>query len=207
MEVREMNLSIGLQLFSVKNALKQDYVGTLEKVAEIGYQNLELVIRMTDDGLSLGGDITPAALRRQLDRLGLKAVSCHTRVNEETDWRQIIAANHELGSTAIGCSIAFFSNKQDVLAFCESFTKYGEICRDNGLNLYYHNHFQEFQRFEGQTVMDILLENTDRDLVRFEFDTYWAVRGGVDPIAWLSKLGNRSSSERFAGDSPARQLV
>jgi sugar phosphate isomerase/epimerase len=186
-----MALSMGLQLFSVKNALKRDFVGTLERIAEIGYTNLEVVIRKTDEGLSLGGDITPAELRRQLDRLGMKAAGCHTRVNEDTDWERIIAANHEIGSTAVGCSIAFFSNKKDVLAFCDSFNKYGEICRRNGIDLYYHNHFQEFQVFEGKTVMDIMLENTNPDFVKFEFDTYWAVRGGVDPVAWLHKLGNR----------------
>ncbi|TVY08332.1 sugar phosphate isomerase/epimerase family protein [Paenibacillus cremeus] len=186
-----MALSMGLQLFSVKNALKQDFKGTLERVAEIGYKNLEVVIRKTEEGLSLGGDISPAEMKRLLDQLGMRAVGCHTRVNEETDWDRMIEANHEIGSTAIGCSIAFFSNKQDVLDFSARFNKYGEICNRNGIDLYYHNHFQEFQVFEGQTVMDIMLENTERDFVKFEFDTYWAVRGGVDPIAWLQKLGSR----------------
>ncbi|WP_248930044.1 sugar phosphate isomerase/epimerase family protein [Paenibacillus hamazuiensis] len=186
-----MSLSMGLQLFSVKNALKQDYIGTLEKVAAIGYKNLEMVIRKTDEGLSLGGELSTKEVRAQLDRLGMKAVGCHTRVNEETEWEGIIEANHIIGSPAIGCSIAFFSNKDDVLRFCESFNQYGELCKTNGLALYYHNHFQEFQQFEGETVMDIMLSNMEEGLIHFEFDSYWAVRGGVDPIAWLHKLGNR----------------
>src|SRR3954447_26495491 len=169
-----MSLAIGLQLFSVKQALARDYVGTLERVAAIGYRNLELVMRMSDDGLSLGGEITPTELRRQIDRLGLRAVSSHARVDEQTDWDRIIAANHELGSSAIGCSIAFFADADDVLAFCELFNRAGERCRRDGLQLYYHNHFQEFQVFAGRRVMDLLLGRTDRDLVKFEFDTYWA---------------------------------
>jgi sugar phosphate isomerase/epimerase len=186
-----MGLSIGLQLFSVKNALKDDFVGTLEKVAQIGFQNVEMVIRKTDEGLSFGGDITPVEIRKQLDRLGLKAVGFHTRVNETTDWDGIIEANHVIGCKAIGSSIAFFANKEDVLRFCEAFNRYGELCKKNGLDLYYHNHFQEFQVFEGQTVMDLLLEHLEKDLVTFELDTYWAVRGGADPVAWLHKLGDR----------------
>src|SRR4051794_23389221 len=186
-----MSLAIGLQLFSVKQALTRDYVGTLERVAAIGYRNLELVMRMTDDGLSLGGAITPAELRRQFDRLGMRAVSCHTRVDAQTDWDRIIAASHELGITSIGCSIAFFADARDALAFCELFNRCGETCRRNGLQLYYHNHFQEFQVFAGQRVMELLLEHTDTDLVKFEFDTYWALRGGADPIAWLHKFGDR----------------
>lgn len=186
-----MSLSIGLQLFSVKDALKQDFVGTLERVAEIGFKNLEMIIRKTDEGLSLGGAITPTEARKLLDRLGLQAVGCHTRINAETDWERIIDATHVIGSKAIGNSIAFFANKDDVLRFCESFNRSGELCKKNGLNLYYHNHFQEFQVFEGKTVMDLLLAHTDKDLVTFELDTYWATRGGVDPVAWLYKLGER----------------
>ncbi|UQZ83346.1 Inosose dehydratase [Paenibacillus konkukensis] len=186
-----MSISIGLQLFSVKNALKEDYVGTLERLAAIGYRNLELVIRKTDEGLSFGGDITPAQLRNQLDRLGMKAVGCHTRVDSQTEWEGIIAANQEIGNKDIGCSIAFFSNKEDVLDFCRSFNRYGELLHKHGMQLYYHNHFQEFQVFEGQTVMDLMLEHTDAELVKFELDSYWAVRGGVDPVSWLHKLGDR----------------
>jgi sugar phosphate isomerase/epimerase len=186
-----MSLSIGLQLFSVKNALKDDFVGTLEKVAQIGFHNVEMVMHKTNEGLSFGGDITPKEVRKQLDRLGLKAVGCHTRVNDETDWESIIEASHVIGCPAIGCSIAFFANKEEVLRFCEMFNRYGELCKQNGLNLYYHNHFQEFQIFEGQTVMDLLLEHMEKDLVTFELDTYWTVRGGADPIAWLYKMGER----------------
>jgi len=186
-----MTLSIGLQLFSVKNALKQDFIGTIEQLAQIGYSHLEMVIKKTDDGFSLGGDLPPSEVRKQLDRLGLKAVSCHTRVNEETDWEGVLSVNQEIGSTAIGCSIAFFSSKPDVLDFCKQFNKYGEICKKRGLQLYYHNHFQEFQVFEGETVLDYMLKHTDPELVKFELDTYWAVRGGVDPLAWMRKLGDR----------------
>lgn len=186
-----MSLSIGLQLFSVRNALAQDYIGTLEKVAAIGYTNLELVMQTMDGSLNLGGNITPTELRQQLDRLGMRAVSSHTLVNASTDWQRIIAANHELGSTAIACAIAFFVDKQDVLAFCDSFNRFGELCKSEGLQLYYHNHFQEFQVVEGQVIMDLLLQNTDPNLVKFEIDTYWATRGGVDPLVWLEKLGER----------------
>src|SRR6266702_6738950 len=161
-----MSLSIGLQLFSVKNTLKHDFVGTLEKVAQIGFTQVEMVIRKTDEGLSLGGEITAAQVRKHLDRLGVKAVGCHTRVNEETDWEGIIEVNHMLGSQAIGCSIAFLANQEDVLRFCEASNRSAELCKKNGLSLYYHNHFQEFQEFEGQTVMDILLQQTDKDLVK-----------------------------------------
>ena len=59
------------------------------------------------------------------------------------------------------------------------------------MQLYYHNHFHEFQVFGDKAVFELALEGLDKDLIMFEFDTYWAVRGGQDPIYWLKKLGKR----------------
>jgi len=61
-----MNPKLGLQLWSVRNALQEDYVGTLEKVAAIGYQNLELITTVTDQGLIFGKDLTATQLLQHL---------------------------------------------------------------------------------------------------------------------------------------------
>jgi sugar phosphate isomerase/epimerase len=86
---------------------------------------------------------------------------------------------------------AHFNGRQDVLSLCETINRAAELCVKHGVQLYYHNHFQEFQQFDGQVILDTLLENTDRELVKYEFDTYWAIRGGQDPVAWIRKLGRR----------------
>jgi len=186
-----MNPSIGLQLWSVRNELQRDYVGTLEKVASIGYQNLELITQVTDKGLVFGKDMDAAELRRQLDRAGLWAVSCHIVLSEAMNWERILADCHTTGLTSLACAIAFFTNKQEVLDFCKLMNQYGALCKHEGVQLYYHNHFHEYQVFEGQQIMEIMVEQMDKDLVKFELDTYWAMRGGADPIAWLRKLGKR----------------
>ncbi|MCC3375310.1 sugar phosphate isomerase/epimerase [Cohnella sp. REN36] len=180
-----MTLQFGLQLYSVRDELKKDYWGTLEKLAEIGYQNLEIAIHNADEGLN------PSAseMRKRLDALGMKVVSSHIQPLDR--YEEIIAYNQELGCSSIGLGIAFFKNKQEVLDFCPVLNRHGEAYKKGGIDFYYHNHFQEFQQFGGQYVMDIILENTDKDLVKMELDTYWAVRGGVDPIAYLRKLGDR----------------
>lgn len=180
-----MSLQFGLQLYSVRDELQKDYWGTLEKLATIGYRNLEIAIHNADEGLN------PSAteLRKRLDALGMKVVSSHIQPLER--YEEIIAYNKELGSTSIALGIAFFKNKREVLECCELLNRHGEAYKKGGLDFYYHNHFQEFQKFDGQYVLDIILENTDKELVKVEFDTYWAVRGGVDPIAYLKKLGDR----------------
>ncbi|OXM82573.1 sugar phosphate isomerase/epimerase family protein [Paenibacillus rigui] len=185
-----MSLDFGLQLYSVRDELAKDYVGTLEKVASIGYRNVELAFHQADQTLNVGG-MTPAQLRETMDRLGLRVVSAHMDPMDKFDWDKVIAFNKELGNTSIGKGIAFYRNKQDVLDICSNLNRYGEICKKNGMQFYYHNHFQEFQKFDDQYVLDILLDNTDSELVKIELDIYWALRGGVDPINWLKQMGGR----------------
>lgn len=112
-------------------------------------------------------------------------------VDEHTDWGRLVALNHELGSAAVVVPIAFFADRASAVAYAGALDRSGEICRRHGLRLYYHNHFHEFQAADGGTVMDVLVEHTDPALVWFELDTYWAARGGADPLAWLEKLRGR----------------
>ncbi len=186
-----MQIEIGLQLFSVKNEIKKDYPKALEKVAAIGYQNIELLTRLTEDGLRFGESLPASEQRRLQDQLGLKAVSCHVMPLPGLDWDSASDACLETGSHTIVAPVALFSSKAELLAICAGFNRAGEICQKKGLQFYYHNHFQEFQTFEGQLAMDIMLKNLDPGLVKFELDTYWAVRGGQDPLAWINKLGKR----------------
>lgn len=188
-----MGLDLGLQLYSVRESLQQDPAGTLEKIAAIGYKNLEIArVRTTDKGIEhIIGNWSGNEVKRCLDGLGMKMISCHALIDAKTNWDQLIAFNLEIGSKAIVYPLAFYITKQDVLTFAGKLNEYGQICKRYGIDFYYHNHFHDFQVFEGQTVLDLLLQNTDQALVKFELDTYWAVRGGVDPIVWLWKLGDR----------------
>src|SRR5439155_7823742 len=142
---------------SVRQSLQQDAVGTLEKIAEIGYQHLQPAVHSAGTD-SVAGALNAGELKKCLDRLGMDVQSIHARIDEQTDWDRMIALNHELGSSAIIVPIAFFSDRASVLDYARAFNRYGKICRDHGLGFYYHNHFQEFQVVDGQTVMDLLLE-------------------------------------------------
>lgn len=186
-----MNPSIGLQLWSVRNGLQKDYVGTLEKVAEVGYRDLELITTVTPQGLVFGQELRAPELRKNLDRLGLRAVSCHFVPTADMRLENILADLQVLGVDSLACAIAFFISHQEVVEFSAKFNQYAETCKKAGVQLYYHNHFEEFQVFNGKSVYEMMMEQMDEDLVMFEFDTYWATRGGQDPIYWLKKLGKR----------------
>ncbi|MFD0716597.1 sugar phosphate isomerase/epimerase family protein [Paenibacillus sp. GCM10027626] len=188
-----MSLEFGLQLYSVRDELTKDFKGTLEKVAAIGYKNVELFFH---DAANIGGTVgglNPAELKQAFDQYGLKAVSAHIDLGflPEDKAELIVSYAKAVGFDSVAIAIAFFADKQEVLKMCADLNKAGKYFKQHGIQLYYHNHFEEFQKFEGQYVMDIILENTEVDLVKVEFDTYWAMRGGVDPIAYLQKLGDR----------------
>ena len=63
--------------------------------------------------------------------------------------------------------------------------------KDAGLTMLYHNHFHEWRVRNGKYLMDMFYDATDPELVSFEYDTFWAARGGVDPLAYLKKMGKR----------------
>jgi sugar phosphate isomerase/epimerase len=182
---------IGLQLWSVRNNLEKDYILTLEKIAEVGYQNLELITTVKSEGLIFGKDMRAPELRKNLDRFGLRAVGCHFMPNDEMRLETILADLQVLGVDSLACAIAFFKDQHEVVEFNHTFNQYAEICKKEGVQLYYHNHFHEFQVFGEKSIYEMMIEQMDKDLVMFEFDTYWATRGGQDPIYWMKKLGKR----------------
>ncbi|MCR2823314.1 sugar phosphate isomerase/epimerase family protein [Lederbergia panacisoli] len=187
-----MAVEFGLQLFSVRDEINKDFIGTLEKIASIGYKNLEIFFH-GDDLSSTIGDLTPEELKSELDRLALKAVSSHIaeehleagKIDEVMKYAKVI------GIQSLVVAIAYFKNKEEVVAFSKKLNEAGALLAKNGLQLYYHNHYHEFQTFDGEYVLDIMLENTDKELVKIEFDTYWALRGGINPVTYLEKIGER----------------
>jgi sugar phosphate isomerase/epimerase len=186
-----MNPAVGLQLYSVKNNLQHDYLGTLEKIAEIGYRNLELITTVTPEGLIFGQNMRAIDLRQHLDGLGLRAIGCHFIPTPELRLETVLADLQTLGVDSFICAASLAKNLDEAFAFNQAFNRYGEVCKKHGVQLYYHNHFQEFQVFGDKSVFEMMIEQMDKDLVMFEFDSYWAVRGGQDPIYWLKKLGKR----------------
>jgi sugar phosphate isomerase/epimerase len=188
-----MNVRVGLQLYSVRNALKQDPWGTLARLAEAGFTRLEAANHnaLTDPGVGFG--VKAAELLSELANLGMSIVGCHINPLDVNILPRALDYQAELGNTQFGCDIEFFpyGDRDYVLRRAELFNQVGELARSRGMRFYYHNHFQEFQRFGNDYVYDLLLDNTDPDLVKLELDTYWMYRGAQDPIEWMRKCGDR----------------
>ncbi|GAB2556977.1 sugar phosphate isomerase/epimerase family protein [Gracilibacillus alcaliphilus] len=188
-----MALKVGIQLYSVRQALQANPFQTLEKIAEAGYKYVEAANHnaQTDDGV--GFDLSAKEMKQALDQLGLQIVGCHVNPLDIDRLPAVLDYHQELGNMQIGCDIEFFpyQDMDYLLRRCELFNQVGELCKERGMRYYYHNHYQEFQKFGNQTVYDIIMENTDPDLVFIEMDTYWIARGGADPLALIKKYRDR----------------
>ena len=79
----------------------------------------------------------------------------------------------------------------DFKKIAEDFNAKGEICKKNGIRFAYHNHDYSFVTVDGQIPQDVMLENTNPDLVDFEMDIYWVVTAGTDPVTYANKYKNR----------------
>ncbi|MGI5959754.1 MAG: sugar phosphate isomerase/epimerase family protein [Massiliimalia sp.] len=184
-----MKLKTGLALYSLLAELKEDYLGTLEKVKEMGYEYVEFVATpKNEDGTPV---VTPKQIGDKIKELGLVATSSHMGFDENTDIDALIEENVQMGSHALVLPFAMMFTKEQVLNLAALCNKVAKKCKERGLDFYYHNHFQEFVKIDGKYALELFAENTDPDLVKFELDLYWVTRAGIDPVEMMKKLGSR----------------
>jgi sugar phosphate isomerase/epimerase len=188
-----MNVQIGLQLYSVRQSLAKDPWGTLARIARAGFNRLEAANHNARNDPGVGFGVEANDLRKKLAELGLSIVGCHINPLHLDILPRALDYQAELGNTQFGCDIEFYpyGDRDFVLRRCDVFNEVGELARQRGMRFYYHNHFQEFQRFGDDFVYDLILANTDPELVFLQFDTYWMYRGGQDPIEWMKRFSDR----------------
>ena len=91
----------------------------------------------------------------------------------------------------------FRSGREGFIAFAKEFNEISKRIFDQGLKFIYHDHKFEFEKFDGVTGMDLLLDNTDPETFGFELDTYWIQAGGANPVEWIKKVEGRMEVVHF----------
>ncbi|MEL1256113.1 sugar phosphate isomerase/epimerase [Flavobacterium sp. DGU38] len=179
---------IGLQLYTLREELPKDVKATLEKVAAAGYTAVETYGFSIKEGF---WGLSPAELKKILDENGLKAVSGHYNSGSFLTDRNTDELIASINAAKI-LNQEYFTIpwiEENLRQDFESYKKIaarlneaGKLCKKKGLKLAYHNHDFEFQKQEGKTGFEILLKETDKDLVDFELDLYWVMFSGNDPF-------------------------
>jgi sugar phosphate isomerase/epimerase len=179
---------ISLQLYTVREETARDMLDTLRKVAEIGYPAVEFA--------GYGG-LTPQEVKTILDDLGLRASGAHVPIDSwETNPEAVIADMHTLD--CVHAIVPMVPREQrgeeaSVARLAENLNRWGEMCRQDGVILSYHNHDFEFTPLAETTMWEVLVRETDPDLVHLELDLYWIKYGGADPETVLRDVGDRVS--------------
>jgi len=186
-----MDLKVGIQLYSVRTVMKENPVQTLEKVAEIGYKNIEVANHNAASDFGVGFGVSAAQLNEIFGRFGSKVVSAHIWPFHESNFMQSIEYNKAIGNRNIVHPIDFFKDEAEVLKKCEFYNKMGKLCKEEGMRYIYHNHYHEYQKFNGKPALEIIKDNTDPEYVSFELDTFWTMRAGLDPVEVMKKFGSR----------------
>ena len=185
---------IGIQIYSVRDQLNEDLEGTLQQIAEIGYKWLELA--SYDDGKFYGK--SPSEFRKIVDDLGMVIISNHAGIeikNDNTgDVEKAADAHAELGLKYV--IKPWLAEERRVSAdsykkVAEELNRIGEIMKSKGLKFGYHNHDFEFAPVEEHIPYDILLSETDGELVTFEIDLYWIIKGGSNAVDYFNKYPGR----------------
>ncbi|MEO8336220.1 MAG: sugar phosphate isomerase/epimerase [bacterium] len=179
--------NIGLQLYTVRDQLEKDFDGTLAKVAQIGYTNMEFAGYYNH---------TPEQVRATLDRLGMVSRSSHIGANlMRQDAAAQIRSARIIGQEYITLPSYSFARDGGIDAWKKGaleFNQWGALCKDAGIRLAYHNHAPEFAKLDGgPTGYDVLMRETDPALVDFEMDLYWTAFADQDPIALFAKYPGR----------------
>jgi sugar phosphate isomerase/epimerase len=179
---------VGLQLYTVRELMKQDFDGTIAGVAKIGYKEVEFA---GYDGK------TPQEARAALDKNGLTSPSAHHPIEAlEKNLSAITDGANVIGQKFIVCPYldAKLRTAEGYKHFAEALNKAGEGTQKAGIQFAYHNHSFEFAKTEGlgeKLPYDFLLAETDPALVKMEMDLCWMTVAGQDPVAYFNKYPGR----------------
>ena len=201
---------IGVQLYSVRSMMgsdspsnenNADYINVLKKLANMGYTGVETA--NYKDGKFY--NTSPSVFKKNVERAGMKVVSSHASKplsKEELEsgdfsaslkwWESCIAAHKEAGMKYIVTPwLAVPKTIKELDTEVKYLNEVGKLCRKAGIKYGYHNHAHEFEKVEGQVMLDYMLSHTDPENVFFEMDVYWTVIGKASPVDYFKKYPGR----------------
>ena len=174
---------ISLQLYTVREQLAKDELGTLEKISAIGYEGIE------------AGFNTSEAMLNKCTELSLEITAVFCGVDNLTNDLDAVANfTKRIGVEFVVLGWIGAEYRKDRASWIQTaqlLSGFGARLREQGLRLLYHNHDFEFEQFDGEYGLDILLSNVPEENMGVELDTYWIKKGGADPVEFIQKYASR----------------
>lgn len=181
------NLTLAAQLYTLRDAVSKDLPGTLKALNEIGFTGAELA--------GFGNLKNASEVRQAFDAAGVRVSGSHVMLDAlQNNFAGVVADQKTLGNKNV--IIPWLPDEMrktagDWIKLAETLNMLGKKLSAEGLDLSYHNHAFEFDLFDGQTGMNLLLQHTDPAVVGFEVDVYWVAHAKHEPVQFLQSLGSR----------------
>lgn len=189
----------GIQLWSVRHDMDADPIATLKILSEIGFTDIECT------GYNEGAyyNMSLDQFKSVLQDVGLTMKSVHVKTGKlfpdqtrtmSNNWEGFCEDNVKMGAKSVVCGYFEEGERQtidDYKWIADLFNKCGEVAKSYGLTFAHHNHDFEFHPIDGKVPYDILLEETDPEVVKFEMDHYWVKKGNSDAFKYFEKYPGR----------------
>ena len=190
---------IGVQMSTIAPAKmpKFDAFESMQKLTDIGFHCIEISqVPMTAENV--------AGFRRSIDELGMKVSSCTASVSpmvpgmpgeylsNPDDFKKIVEDCRKLDCDMLRIGMlpmTCMGSYQKAMDFAKEADEMAAKLKEEGIDLYYHNHHVEFVRYDGKYLLDIIKDNTKN--IGFELDTHWIHRGGEEPVSFIKKYAGR----------------
>ena len=172
--------NINLQLYSFGFECNLSLLDKIKCAGEMGYAGVEF---------ARGYEELPVEqVKKALDDAGVKAVSTHVALDFMEQDLPYLA---KLGVKFVACPMAPFNTAEEAKELAEDLNKFGQMAKQYGITIGYHNHTGEFYQDQGKYLMDYLIENTDPETVAFEIDCGWASAAGINPVEYINQHAGR----------------
>jgi sugar phosphate isomerase/epimerase len=193
------NIPVGLELYSVGNMCKEDFAGTIEAVAKMGYKGVEFA--------GYWGR-SAKELRKMVDDNGLVTCGTHTPYADlqPDKLEATIEFNRVIGNKFVICPYMSGNSRADYLDKAREFNGLAEKLRPHGMWIGYHAHGHDFRRFDGETAWDIFFGNTKSDVV-MQMDPSNCRDGGADPVQVLQQYPGRARTIHLKANGGGPEAV
>jgi sugar phosphate isomerase/epimerase len=188
-------MKFGLQLYSIRDYMEQGPESTLEAVKEMGYHYAELA--------GTAGK-TAEDFKKILDNVGITPVSAHYGLDAVVgETERLIDEAKLFGIEFVVMPHTHYDDKNRWVQAANALDEAGEKLGEAGITLSYHNHAHELSMvFDGQPVMDLILETAAPENLKAQFDVCWVQVGGADPSAYLKKYAGRCPTVHIKDMAP-----
>ncbi len=173
---------ISVQLYTVREACAQDFVGTLKKIADIGYKGVEFA--------GLHG-AKPEEIAKVIKDLGLVTSSSHLSLLNKENASQIIEQEQALGNKRLISGISNLKTEEDCKRGADQLNAAADLVKPFGMEIGYHNHWWEFDPKIGDRTPHEIMFSHVVDNVFAELDVYWVAMGQADPVEVISSMTDR----------------